>query len=136
MLEALATHRAHGTTRSLISHVANPLAPLRESLSIVAELTAIDPLVLGSHLEGPFLAAERRGAHDAAFLREPGPEMVEELLGAARGTLRPFTIAPELPNALEIDRRAHRSRRGRRRSATPPPTTSRRRARSMSGRGC
>jgi N-acetylglucosamine-6-phosphate deacetylase len=101
MLAALATHRAHGTTRSLISHVANPLASLRESLGIVAELTTSDPLVLGSHLEGPFLARERRGAHDERFLREPGPEMVEELIGAARGTLRTATVAPELPNALE-----------------------------------
>ncbi|MFF1634389.1 N-acetylglucosamine-6-phosphate deacetylase [Leifsonia sp. NPDC058248] len=101
MLEALATHRAHGTTRSLVSHVANPLASLRESLSIVADIAAADPLVLGSHLEGPFLAVERRGAHDAAFLREPGPEMVEELIGASRGTMRVATIAPELPNALE-----------------------------------
>ncbi|MGO4534538.1 N-acetylglucosamine-6-phosphate deacetylase [Leifsonia sp. 2MCAF36] len=101
MRAALATHRAHGTTRSLISHVANPLASLRESLGIVAELTATDPLVLGSHLEGPFLAPERRGAHDARFLRDPEPEAVEELIGAARGTLRTATIAPELPNALE-----------------------------------
>ncbi|MFP3466189.1 N-acetylglucosamine-6-phosphate deacetylase [Leifsonia sp. SIMBA_070] len=98
---ALATHRAHGTTRSLVSHVAAPLASLRASLSLVAELTATDPLVLGSHLEGPFLALERRGAHDARFLLEPGPEAVEELIAAARGTLRTATIAPELPNALE-----------------------------------
>lgn len=101
MLAALATHRAHGTTRALVSHVANPLASLRESLSVVADLAAADPLVLGSHLEGPFLARERRGAHDDAFLREPGPEIVEELIAAARGTLRTTTIAPELPNALE-----------------------------------
>ena len=101
MLAALATHRAHGTTRALVSHVANPHASLRQSLGVVADLAAVDPLILGSHLEGPFLAPERRGAHDAAFLREPGPEMVEELIGAARGTLRTTTIAPELPNALE-----------------------------------
>lgn len=101
LIAGLATHRAHGTTRSLVSHVAGPLAQLRESLGIVADLVAVDPLVLGSHLEGPFLARERRGAHDEAFLREPGPEMVEELLGAARGTMRSATIAPELPNALE-----------------------------------
>lgn len=101
MLAALATHRAHGTTRALVSHVANPLAALRESLGVVADLAATDPLILGSHLEGPFLSRDRRGAHDDAFLREPGPEMLEELIGAARGTLRTATIAPELPNALE-----------------------------------
>ena len=101
MRAALLTHRAHGTTRALISHVANPLASLRESLAIVAELTATDPLVLGSHLEGPFLAPARRGAHDARFLRDPEPEAVEQLIAAARGTLRTATIAPELANALE-----------------------------------
>lgn len=101
LLAGLAAHRAHGTTRSVISHVAAPLAMLRESLGMVAELAAADPLILGSHLEGPFLARERRGAHDPAFLRDPGPEMMEELIGAARGTLRILTLAPELPDALE-----------------------------------
>ncbi|WP_431245399.1 N-acetylglucosamine-6-phosphate deacetylase [Leifsonia xyli] len=101
MRAALATHRAHGTTRSLISHVANPLPDLRQSLAVVADLVATDPLVLGSHLEGPFLAPERRGAHDARFLLDPEPEAVEQLIAAARGTLRTATIAPELPNALE-----------------------------------
>lgn len=101
LLAGLAAHRAHGTTRSVISHVAAPLAQLRESLATVAELVADDPLILGSHLEGPFLSPERRGAHDPAFLRDPGPEMVEELIGAARGTLRVLTLAPELPDALE-----------------------------------
>jgi len=99
--EALATHRAHGTTRSVISLVANPLASLRTSLAEIADIAEADPLVLGSHLEGPFLAPGRRGAHNGEFLREPAPYEVEELIGAARGTLRQITIAPELPNAME-----------------------------------
>jgi N-acetylglucosamine-6-phosphate deacetylase len=98
---ALATHRAHGTTRSVISLVANPLASLRTSLAEIADIVDADPLVLGSHLEGPFLSPDRRGAHNGEFLKEPSPLAVEELLGAARGTLRQITIAPELPNALE-----------------------------------
>jgi N-acetylglucosamine-6-phosphate deacetylase len=99
--EALATHRAHGTTRSVISLVANPLASLRTSLSEIADIADADPLVLGSHLEGPFLAPGRRGAHNGDFLRDPAPYEVEELIGAARGTLRQLTIAPELPNAMD-----------------------------------
>lgn len=101
IVTALATHRRHGTTRSVLSLVANPLASLRTSLETIADLAEDDPLVLGAHLEGPFLAAERRGAHNAEFLREPTPEAVEQLIGAARGTLRQITIAPELPGALE-----------------------------------
>lgn len=101
ILGGLAAHRAHGTTRSVISLVANPLSTLRESLAVIADLAADDPLVLGSHLEGPFLAPDRRGAHNLEFLREPDPSEVEQLIGAARGTLRQITLAPELPNALE-----------------------------------
>jgi len=98
---ALDAHRVHGTTRSVISLVANPLGELRERLSEIAALTATDPLVLGAHLEGPYLAPDQRGAHNADFLREPDPESVESLLDAAAGTLRQVTIAPELPGALE-----------------------------------
>ena len=98
---ALATHRGHGTTRSVISLVANPLPSLQRSLSVIADFADRDPLVLGSHLEGPYLAPARRGAHNAEHLRTPEPAEVEQLLGAARNTLRQITIAPELPGALE-----------------------------------
>ncbi|PZQ90583.1 MAG: N-acetylglucosamine-6-phosphate deacetylase [Leifsonia xyli] len=102
---ALATHRAHGTTRSVVSLVASPLAALRTRLTEVAALASADPLVLGTHLEGPFLAPERRGAHHLDYLRQPDAIAVDELLDAASGTLRQLTIAPELPGADDaIDR--------------------------------
>ncbi|MGK9146303.1 N-acetylglucosamine-6-phosphate deacetylase [Plantibacter flavus] len=98
---ALAVHRAHGTTRSLISLVSNPVDTLVSSLEGIADLVAEDPLVLGSHLEGPFLSPAKKGAHDPAALIDPSPAIVERLIDASRGTLRQITIAPELPNALE-----------------------------------
>ena len=101
MLAGIAVHRAHGTTRSVVSLVANPLASLRTSIAEIAELAAVDPLILGSHLEGPFLSQPRRGAHNAQFLREPQLPDIDELVDAARGTLRQVTLAPELPGALD-----------------------------------
>ncbi|CAN5302081.1 N-acetylglucosamine-6-phosphate deacetylase [soil metagenome] len=101
LLAAVATHRAHGTTRSVISLVANPVDELAVSLGVIADLAGADPLILGSHLEGPFLAPGNRGAHSPAYLLEPTPAAVDGLLEAARGTLRQLTLAPELPNALE-----------------------------------
>ena len=98
---ALAFHRAHGTTRSAISLVANPLPALAASLAVVASIAEADPLVLGAHLEGPFLAPSRRGAHDPSALIEPRPEAVAELIAAARGRLTQVTLAPELPGALD-----------------------------------
>lgn len=102
---ALAVHRAHGTTRSLISLVANPLAQVRASLELVVDLAASDPTVVGVHLEGPYLAIGRRGAHAPEFLREPDPETTESLLEAGAGSIRQVTIAPELPGALAAVRR-------------------------------
>jgi N-acetylglucosamine-6-phosphate deacetylase len=58
---------------------------------------------LGFNLEGPFLAASKRGAHDAAHLRAPAdvaPSDLEPLLDG----LRVVTIAPELPGALDLIR--------------------------------
>jgi N-acetylglucosamine-6-phosphate deacetylase len=101
MLAGIATHRAHGTTRSLISLVANPVNELEASLAAVARLAASDPLILGSHLEGPYLSTHRPGAHSKTFLHEPQPAEIDRLLDAAHGTMRQITIAPELPNAIE-----------------------------------
>jgi len=97
---ALATHRAHGTTRSLVSLVAEPIDVLADQLAMVARVTSVDPLVLGSHLEGPFLEPSRRGAHAEHVLRRPDPQVIDTLLAAAAGTMRQVTIAPELPGAI------------------------------------
>ncbi|CAN5203398.1 N-acetylglucosamine-6-phosphate deacetylase [soil metagenome] len=101
ILAALAPHRAHGTTRSVLSLVANPFEDMLASLTTIADLAEVDPLILGSHLEGPYLAPGNRGAHNPEYLLEPEPYEVERLIGAARGTLRQLTIAPELPGAME-----------------------------------
>lgn len=102
---ALAVHRAHGTTRSVISLVANPVESLVESLRLVARLAADDPTIVGAHLEGPFLAPARRGAHAAEQLLAPDEDVVEIVLSAAAGSLVQVTIAPELPGALDAIRR-------------------------------
>lgn len=97
---ALAVHRAHGTTRSVVSLVTNTGPALLESLRTIAELAAADPLVLGSHLEGPFLDVAFKGAHDEALLRSAGAAELDAMLEAAAGTLRQITLAPELPGAM------------------------------------
>ncbi|WP_419819489.1 N-acetylglucosamine-6-phosphate deacetylase [Glaciibacter flavus] len=101
MCRALAVHRSHGTTRSVLSLVTAPIDALCDSLGVIADLAREDPLVLGSHLEGPFLSPSYTGAHDPTLLVMPRPEYVDTLLAAADGTLRQVTIAPELPEGLD-----------------------------------
>jgi len=55
--------------------------------------------ILGVHLEGPFLAPSRTGAHDPANLRPVDPGELRELLSS--GAVRVMTLAPELPGAVE-----------------------------------
>lgn len=58
------------------------------------------PRILGAHLEGPFLAADRLGTHPPAGRRDPDLALLERLLAA--GPVRMMTLAPELPGALEL----------------------------------
>ncbi len=100
-LAALAAHRAHGTSRVICSLVSEPLDRTARAMSVIREAMAIDAAILGVHLEGPFLAPKRKGAHDPAALAIPTPDVVEALLEAADGMIRQITIAPELPHALD-----------------------------------
>ena len=56
----------------------------------------------GSNLEGPFLAPDRRGAHDPAAHCAPRPTCRRATLEPLVDGLRLMTIAPELPGALEL----------------------------------
>lgn len=56
---------------------------------------------LGVHLEGPFLSERRRGAHNPAYLVDPTPGAIDDLLAAAPGALAILTLAPERDGALE-----------------------------------
>jgi N-acetylglucosamine-6-phosphate deacetylase len=101
---ARALHRAHGTTRAVISLVTAPLETLGQRAAMVADLTQTDADILGSHLEGPFLDPEHKGAHDEALLRLPQPAQLDRLRESGRGTIRQVTLAPELPGGLHAIR--------------------------------
>jgi N-acetylglucosamine-6-phosphate deacetylase len=103
---AVAFHRRHGTTRTLVSLVTAPVELLVDQLGWVADQVAAGPTadghVVGAHLEGPFLSELRCGAQNPGHLLQPDRAVFARLLEAARGTLRSITIAPELPGALEL----------------------------------
>ena len=88
--------------------------PLRQALDVLAEARRRHRSgrcrLLGAHLEGPFLAYERRGAHPAEHLASPSLEALEQRIGGLRcgpGWQEPdditlVTLAPELEGALEV----------------------------------
>ena len=96
---AVRLHRRHGTTKLIASLVTADPSELLWQIAELAEATR-SGLIAGIHLEGPWLAAERCGAHDAAKLRDPDAEELATVLSAGGGTIRMITLAPERTGGL------------------------------------
>ena len=113
MEEAVAFHRGHGTTATLVSLMTAPEDALSDQLGWAAELVRRGPTprghVLGSHLEGPFLsAAPLRRPERGAHARARPARCSSGCVAVAGDTLRMVTIAPELPRRAAADRDAQR----------------------------
>ncbi|MCW2609729.1 MAG: N-acetylglucosamine 6-phosphate deacetylase [Cryptosporangiaceae bacterium] len=98
---AAAYHLRHGTTSTVASLVTAAPEDLHRAVTVLAGLCE-DGTLAGIHLEGPFLAAARCGAHDPVLLRAPDLALLDRLLAAGRGHVRHVTVAPELPGAMEL----------------------------------
>ncbi|MDE6590752.1 MAG: N-acetylglucosamine-6-phosphate deacetylase, partial [Oscillospiraceae bacterium] len=58
--------------------------------------------LLGIHLEGPFLAAEYKGAMPEHLLRRGDPGLLRAYQERAEGGIRYLTVSPEVPGAAEL----------------------------------
>jgi N-acetylglucosamine-6-phosphate deacetylase len=97
-----------GVVAFLPTFITSPLADYAEKLKAVlgaqetAKTAPPGALVLGAHIEGPFLNPDSRGAHNASLFRDPSPQALEYL--DPRQTIRLLTLATELPGGLEVTR--------------------------------
>jgi N-acetylglucosamine-6-phosphate deacetylase len=78
------------------------LRALREHRDV--ESGAVGATPLGLHLEGPFLAPARRGAHDPDLLAAPALALVDAEGWSRAARVALVTLAPELPGALDVVR--------------------------------
>lgn len=95
-----AAHRRFGTTGMLPTLITDDLDQIEKAISAVDQAIAEGvPGVLGIHLEGPFIAPSRKGAH-----REERIRVLEDshigLLKSLRNGLTHITLAPE---AVTVD---------------------------------
>jgi N-acetylglucosamine-6-phosphate deacetylase len=65
-----------------------------------SKATFVGARVLGSHLEGPYINAERIGAQ-REYIRESSIRELKEILEAADGSLKIVTLAPEIKGGLD-----------------------------------
>jgi len=115
-------HARHGTTALLATTVSDSPEALRVAVEGVAAVAAAPrggpasgypgpgrlsedgrgAVVLGSHLEGPWIARSRAGAQFVPALRPPSVAELDDLVARGSGTVRLVTIAPELEGALDL----------------------------------
>jgi N-acetylglucosamine-6-phosphate deacetylase len=92
-----------GTTGFLPTFVTAPVAEMSHALRCASVLVADPPAgarVLGVHMEGPFLAPARAGAHRREWMVTPTQATVANLLTAGAGALRVVTLAPEVEGGM------------------------------------
>ncbi|MFT3897693.1 MAG: N-acetylglucosamine-6-phosphate deacetylase [Thermomonas sp.] len=88
-------HRRFGTTGLLPTLISDDIEIMRAALAAVRDAIARGvPGVLGIHFEGPYLAAARKGTHDASRFRVPDADEVA-LATALKNGVTLLTLAPE-----------------------------------------
>jgi N-acetylglucosamine-6-phosphate deacetylase len=95
-LRAIAqAHRAYGTTGLLPTFITDTRETMAQAVEAMREaLAARVPGVLGIHLEGPFISPERKGVHNAAFMRPMEEEDIAIMTSLTQGRTL-VTLAPE-----------------------------------------
>jgi len=99
-----AAHRRFGTTGFLPTFMSDTRERMAEAVDAVRDGLALGiPGLLGIHLEGPFLNPERKGVHDAKFMRPVEEEDIRIMtsLGAGRTLV---TLAPDMVPGEVISR--------------------------------
>ncbi|MFT4253453.1 MAG: N-acetylglucosamine-6-phosphate deacetylase [Caulobacter sp.] len=96
-----AAHRPYGTTGFLPTLISDDLHVVDAAMRATEQaIEAGVPGVLGVHIEGPFLNAQRKGIHDADKFRVLDEEAVALLSSLKRGrtlvTLAPETTTPDM----------------------------------------
>ena len=85
------------------------VGPVRQALAVLRDARAHHRpgrcRLLGAHLEGPFLAEARRGAHPSEHLCAPSPAALAERINGFETEIALVTLAPELNGADAVIKR-------------------------------
>ncbi len=96
----LDTGLAHGTTSLLATVTTAPIAQMRRAMGAITNLN--ESRVLGIYVEGPFFSKPKKGAQPEQHLIAPTAEAYEALLQGFTDQVKIFSLAPELPGALNL----------------------------------
>lgn len=105
MLGAARAHLRYGTTAMLPTTLTSSDEELYTVIDVFHEAKTVTegmPELLGLHLEGPYFCEEQKGAQDARYICSPVPEHYETIVKYAKGAIKRWSLAPELPGAIQM----------------------------------
>lgn len=106
IMGAARSHVCFGTTTILPTTVTSTWDELDSTLAQFAQAQAeieLGPNIAGVHLEGPYFSMEQKGAQDPRYIKTPDPSEYRRV-AEYTNLVKRWTIAPELPGALEMGR--------------------------------
>jgi len=106
-LQIAHTHAIHGTTLLYPTTLTSTDDELSEFFDVYDKAHAQNTngaAFGGIHLEGPYFSFNHKGAQDPRFLKNPQQEEYNRILDMANGNIACWSIAPELPGALDLGR--------------------------------
>lgn len=93
----------YGATHVLPCLISSPKEKILEAIEAVRSFRAKNTMVIGMHLEGPFMNPAKRGAHSAAIIRKPTDAELEEIIHYGKDVIKMITIAPEMFTEHQLD---------------------------------
>lgn len=103
--EAAKAHLHFGATTILPTTLASSDEDLFRTIDIFKQARCRKedmPHLSGLHLEGPYFCPEQKGAMESRYLRLPEKEHYMRIVDYADGAIKRWSVAPELPGALEM----------------------------------
>ena len=102
---AARAHLRHGTTSVLPTTMTSSDEDLFLTIDNFKEAKKVRenmPDLLGLHLEGPYFDMVEKGAQPDQYIQNPRPEHYMKVMERADGCIKRWSLAPELPGALEM----------------------------------
>jgi N-acetylglucosamine-6-phosphate deacetylase len=97
-------HASCGTTVIAPTTAIGPVPVIEKSLSAISSTAAVrrpgEAMVLGAHLEGPFINPRKPGAMDATFVLEGDASLARRWVEKFKIVIA--TVAPEIPGNLDV----------------------------------
>src|SRR5580704_16583600 len=99
-------HASHGTTAIAPTTAIGPVSVIEQSLSVITRIAATrrpgEAVVLGAHLEGPFLNPLKPGAMEVSLILEGDAALAKSW--AEEFKILIATVAPEIPGGHDVIR--------------------------------